>query len=209
MSWRIQNNSPFLKAYYPLNNHARDLVGGNDGTWTNEAYTEGPYGRSVGDFDGSSNIDCSLTAALAALTSNFTVSMSIKLEDISTDKSIITVGNGNNTGWHLRYRQSDNAMRFTTMAVKDYLSGVSPVVNNWFHFTITMDSSYDVSFYSDGVFDSTVTHNAPASTPTSAVEIGAINSVLFMNGQLGDVRIYNIALTAQECHDLWMQERNS
>lgn len=52
MSWRLTSPKT-LVAHYPLNNHAQDVSGyGNHGTFTTEAYTEGPFGKSVGSFNG-------------------------------------------------------------------------------------------------------------------------------------------------------------
>src|SRR4030042_3553048 len=54
MSWRL-NHPEYLVGYWPLNNYAQDVSGyGNHGTFTGtEAYVEGPWGHSVGSFNGS------------------------------------------------------------------------------------------------------------------------------------------------------------
>jgi len=57
MSWRL--NSPrYLRANYPLNNNALDLIGGNDGTWAGatEAYRDNAYGKKMGDFNGTTSL---------------------------------------------------------------------------------------------------------------------------------------------------------
>ena len=51
MSSRL-NDPAYIISSWPLNNHADDVVRGNDGTWTVEAYAAGPFGKSAGSFDG-------------------------------------------------------------------------------------------------------------------------------------------------------------
>ena len=52
MSWRL-TDPRFLKGFWKLNNNALDYSGyGKDGTVTGAVYIEGPYGKSVMNFDG-------------------------------------------------------------------------------------------------------------------------------------------------------------
>ena len=70
MSTRRLNDPRFLRYHAPLNGHAEDVVGDNDGTWAgDESYAENHLGIQAATFDGTLDIieiDDVLTNELAA-----------------------------------------------------------------------------------------------------------------------------------------------
>lgn len=53
---RRLNDPKFLKGYWPLNSSADDRSGyGNDGTFTTEAYADGPFGNTVATHNGTTS----------------------------------------------------------------------------------------------------------------------------------------------------------
>jgi hypothetical protein len=75
----------------------------------------------------------------------------------------------------------------------------------WHHVGYTLDSSYNMQFYFDGVTDSALIANAggfPSSGGPFVIGSDAIDANYY-TGSLDEVRVYNRALTAQQVADLY------
>lgn len=215
-SWRIQNNSPFLKFYAPLNNHARDLVGGNDGTWTNEAYTEGPYGRSVGDFDGSSYITTGTKYDIDG--NSFSIGYCLKLEtDGSRGGMFQRKESGTYQGVLLGKVSGSNIIgRVIDTSGTDLTVSYAQSLNNWVHYLITYNNTAKtLTMYADGKHvgsdtDVTFTGVMTISEHENMQFMSRNNGSAVVTGESFNFKFFgDICLTGDEVLDLWMQERNS
>ncbi len=206
MSSRLADPGSLLK-YVPLNNHAKDLIRGNDEGWIGtEAYEEGPHGRSAGKFNGSSYVDLGDITDLD--TSDFSIGGWVRT--IVAGQTDLFAGKkpGLNPGWFLNINTSNqfNAFFNDNMGVGKNVSS-STLINTggWFHVFATYDRSGLLTAYVSGEPEATGDISAgDGNSLANAVtlQIGATNSGFHWNGGLADFRIYTVALTALEVKEL-------
>ncbi len=182
---------------------AYDASGNNNsGTLTNFDFNDNSNwtnGKVAGalKFDGTNDyVDCGISTSLD-ITDVITIEVWVKRSDLNRGQSILHKGIAGQ-GYDLFIKGSDNAIRFTRLGVKDYDSNATITdTNNWHHITIVENSSYAVSFYLDGAYQDTVTHNAGGISSGQILSIGGYDSYYF-KGAIDEVRIYNRALSAAE-----------
>lgn len=130
--------------------------------------------------------------------------------DYTSVQTIISniASGGTNCTYHLEFGRTDN--KFTWIqngGSVDATSTGSISDNNWHHIAAIRTGStgsWDISFYIDGVFDSTThtTENPGASNGnTSLGRAGDFNGN-YLNGTLEDMGLFNVALAASEIREL-------
>ncbi len=200
------NNPAFLVARLPLNSHADDPAGGNNGAWVGtQAYVEGHRGRSVGSFDGSSYVDLGNPTALQLGDTPQTIAVWVKTSVAGSDYiyGTRTAGAGGmslemNAAGLLNVRIGTSGNNTSNTAINDGI---------W-HFVAAVftGTSGSITYYCDGRVDGT--DPTPSGTYVNTIEkfIGArTGPTSFWNGQLAEMSIYNVGLTQDEVLALYRQ----
>ena len=95
---------------------------------------------------------------------------------------------------------------FTAVWSTGIAAGLIADTNKWYHITATAIEGSDVYLYVDGLERAAGTAGSSHWT-TTEVKVGAMRptSVLFFEGSISLVRIYNIAFTAQQVKEAYEQ----
>jgi len=211
MSGRLWNPK-YLVSHWRLNNNALDGMKRNHGEWVGtEDYDDGPFGHSVGKFDGT-NDSISIDDPIGLnLVNEMTFSALVNVAAFSANgESIFSKRTGTDqqylfriaNGGLLRFEYYNGGWRNVQST-----SGVS--VGKWAYVAVAWkicDSSAQYNFYIDGDDAGSGTSSEfLVSYPESAVMIGYDNSGTVdrhFQGQIGVVRVYNCALSADEVKEL-------
>jgi hypothetical protein len=203
-------NMPSGVAYYKMND-ATDETGSYDGTATNVNFNVAGKFGNAGEFNGSSSfID---TNAKIPASLDFSVSFWMKSSDTSSGNHYIfgTKGNYQTNGWFI----TNNAGKIVYgegNGVDNATSQTSPSVvadGNWNHVVVTRAAGGTINMY---VNDSRVITDASVGTyyMTSSnwaydTHIGrySASSILFYNGKIDQVRIFDRAITSTEVETLY------
>jgi len=202
---------PGLVAWWPANNNAVDVVGGNNGTLTNGVtYVPGEVQQA---FNFNSDSAMVLLANSPALQlQNFTIESWIKRGNASNatsdptpagEGSAILFGYGNNGyAFGVESSQYNNELVLTKVGVSGVLSSVSISDTNWHHVAVTTANG-NVVFYVDGVAYPYGNYN-PGYTFATAPAIGGKASNLNQPnnnsffGSIDELSVYNQALSAAQ-----------
>jgi len=192
-----------LIAKYELNGNALDTLGLNNGTANSVTYGAGKFGQA-GVFNGSSSY---ITIGNIVPIKNYTISMFINID-----------GSKSQTFYFFEY-STNCTLKFSAgiLYFGVYDSGVtlhtvsydiSSLYNTYIHVVAELDSSLNINMYINGSLVGTTT------TPNvrvygSVVEIGRnyAYSTEYVLGSIGQVEIYNRALTAAEVNVLYTQQK--
>jgi hypothetical protein len=163
-------------------------------------------------FDGSGYIEIPDAGSVAALTDSFTIMGWIKPTDLGGWQHILSTSRVNSdNGYAFFARNRDLAFR--TFGGSDYFLNNVLQNNIWQHVAVVFDSSYDATFYLDGVNIGTVAGAAPA-TPNldDVLMIGATRQT---TGELGtppfkggidEVSVYGRELGDAEIDSIYLRE---
>jgi fibronectin-binding autotransporter adhesin len=200
-----------IVAYWKLDEgqgrSVRDVSGsGNGGTisstgtsWTASSSMTTFDNPAALAFDGVTGSASMGTTGLPGANAAQTISLWAKLSSAASPQAMVALtgpasavklglGGGNVRAWK--------------MAGADLVSAVAPASGAWHHIAYTYDGHSDV-LYVDGVAANGAGVGHDAGAPTSAfVGAGGSGTELF-NGQLDDVRVYNLALTARQIGQLY------
>ena len=128
------------------------------------------------------------------LTNNLTIEAWIKTDSTSGVHRIFSkVASGGGYGFGI----NNNQLLFTTYSIKDYSTTLLDLTTGvWYHVAVVLDSNNDASFYLDGEFVQKIMGSSPARIISNYALIGSYNNVIqYWNGQIDDVRIWNVART--------------
>jgi alpha-N-arabinofuranosidase len=182
----------------------RDSSGkGNDGTLRNTAaWASGAANLPPIKFANAAAISltgaASATAGTAAIPANNavqTISVWAYLRSTGTDQYILCLWNqaaSNAVALGIRPGRLQVWKWNTTPLVVT----APPAINSWHHIAYTFDGVTH-KLYVDGAAPATGT-TAPNTAAVTVAEIGAWNNSSLLDGQLDDLRIYNVALTAAQ-----------
>ena len=210
----------FWRGETDANNHAKDLIGGHDGTFFTAAGLEttpsvtasGKVGRAF-TFDGTVHVRVPASAAMrpgqiSLQPAQITVEAWVfpTARDFLGEKTIITQGlsDGSYT-WHLGMG-SGGEPRFTSHQSQVTLTGSAIPLNVWTHLAISFDGATK-RLYVNGAEVGRQGGLGPlvydAAAPlTIGLGLGLLPSGPF-NGRVDEVAIYNRALTANEVFSLY------
>jgi len=201
--WRLDEGSGTTAIDSTGNGHDGELIG-------EPQWVAGYFGTAL-DFDGVDDyVDIGLGAGdyFSTLNSGFTVAAWINRASTGTHDVIFgsgrnpvgTTAGDNNNGWKLSIDDGD-VIRFTTLGILDYTSGVTVPIGEWVHVAATFnDTGTEAEIYLNGNLEQAISGNGPANPATGlfAVGFGATWALEFFDGMLDDVRVYNHVLTGAE-----------
>ena len=72
-------------------------------------------------------------------------------------------------------------------------AGVTLQENNWYHIVITGDPLGDIFMYFNGTQVSSVSYGNPATTETTSLYMGYMDTMGYLNGSIDEVRVSNVA----------------
>ena len=197
----------YLVGHWPLNGHAQDVSGhGYHGTVSGMTYAAGPFGHTVGSFDGvndSVNIgDVTQLNSASQITIAFW--MKQRVLDVldyffikGGGTSLVQLLSGADGNFYFGIRDgADNYIRV------DYSTLTS--ANRWTHVGCVFDGTQSVAgnryaLLFDGRRVGTVEGTPPSATPNMAGVDATISlSSNALDGELAHFRIYSCALTGDE-----------
>jgi len=219
-----------LIAWYPFNNSAADSSGnGNDGTIYNVSSTADRHGNpnSAYYFDGASSyITVNDNAALRLANTDFTLNMWVNPDTYTnlSGSALLSKNSGAyGQGWNcsiVGYGNQDGAGLgvpfYNVSGGPDPFAAGNKRIDTvkWSMLTITYQvSKQKITFYINGLFDSSVVNIAsPNAQTTAKLHIGN-NSLVdiptagapnyFLKGKLDDIRIYNRIISTSEINKLY------
>ena len=181
-----------------------DLSGnGNHGTLNNFVFDDNNGWTGSGlKFDGDNDY-VSLTNP-PIYTSSFTISMSIFLSEDS--REILFGDYGIENGINVKFEKHSNGkLRLYWAGVPDVFSPEAVTqINKWCNVSLVVNKEESlVSFYVDGVLADSYSHTLTDKTTNTFAYIGRDNrtGITAFNGIIGDIQIYNRALTTLEINN--------
>jgi len=170
------------------------------------------------DFDGSNDyvsIPSTATSPIDASARNFTFSMWINRD--STGYAPLITKYGTNTNTRSWYFQVDTSGRLqmgwwngSSIVYKTATSAIVNTTSQWYHVALSVNAS-TMDFYVDGVLKDSltgsVTHRGGGNEP---IIIGsqASGNYNFFNGKIGQVRLYDSALTSNQIKGNYLSTAN-
>ena len=208
ISWRLKSEK-FLVGNWPLNGHAEDVSGqGNHGTIVNDVtYVEGPYGKSIADFDGSGDyIDLPL-AAFSFINGENDFSISIFFNIDAVIGRLFDFRDANDDGVVINTDGTPSVACSTNTVDSSVV--VSAVVPNHVVFVRDVAGSGFQTVYVNGDYGDSDDASGQNIAVTTSPRLG-IDSYDFSgsyNGKIWSVRLYNIALTGDEVKALYRMDK--
>jgi Concanavalin A-like lectin/glucanases superfamily len=200
-----------IVAYWKLDegqgHSLRDVSGnGNDGTiaatgtsWIGSSPMTTFDNAAALSFDGVAGSASMGASALPAANASQSISLWAKLSSASSTQSMVAlVGSGS----AVKLGLGAGNVRVWKMAGTDLVTAAAPGAGAWHHIAYTFDGGTDV-LYVDGVATNGAGVGHDVGRPTSAFIGSGSTSTEFFNGQLDDVRVYNLALTAKQVGQLY------
>jgi hypothetical protein len=194
---------------------AADASGNNrNGTYT-RSVVSGVNGAIVGDPDTAATFDGLTTSVVVPAIGSDPFNMA---NSFTFEAWVINDGQGGtprsplgrivSRGWPGRFGYgwgilASDGMRFTTYGVKDYDSSLTvvPRDNAWHYVAVVFDSTNTATFFLDGVQTDAISASNPVVLTDLDLIIGrnpASTAEEFFNGNIDEVAIYNVELTAAQ-----------
>ena len=202
-----------LAGFWKFNGDFNDYSGHNiNGTGTNTSWTSDRFNNSNSAlvFDGSAYVSLNNPQNLLADLSKFTISAWIKTTANSYQGRIVTLHYGSSGGSSISIMERSGKFDFYLRGENSYYSTGVSINNNQWHLVVL---SYDGSTYKAFVDGSLVYSVASANYSTLGSynrNIGTFDgsSTYNFNGNIDEVQIYNISLTADEITSLYNATNN-
>ena len=200
-------------------NTANDAVSTNHGTLVNGAsFTTGKIGQAF-SFDGVDDYVSLGDNIFNSFTSDFSISGWINLNSVSGNRCILSNlsynnSNGISNGWMLLMRNNVPYFEiYTNSGIYDNISSSSNLnTSTWYHVVITRKASTRSRMYING---SLVVANASSLNPTyvttsipipssiGAWKYNASSAIMYLNGKVDALNVWNRELTAADVTDLY------
>ncbi len=205
-------NVPSCIAYYKMSD-ATDETGSYDGTPTNVNFNVAGKFGNAGEFNGSSSYISGLPI-LTNVSDSFSVSMWVNfasapstteyifggIKEQGTEDSLIGIFVNTSGYIGANVRGSNNGTVYSATSTSSFADG------NWHHVVYTLNSSILQLYIDNSQIGSDVSISSATVTVDNSV-LGAINSrgtiEEYFNGKIDQVRIFNIAITANEVTTLY------
>lgn len=181
---------------YSGNANDGTLSGSTIPTWNTAANSQ--LGNSSLAFNGTTAFVGVGTGASLNVTTYLTIEAWVKLGSLAAcggAQPPTIFGSTASNGYALLF-QANCTVALTKVGVSNATSTGKIVDTNWHHIAVTYDGA-NARFYFDGVLDSTIAYATTFGTGMT-YNIGTTASGYFMNGSLDEIRISNIARTAEE-----------
>jgi len=193
-------------SYWPLDGNADDQWGENNGSVNGASFVDDAIRGQACDFTSDQGDYISVPRSTELEPSTFTVSVWVKRESYSGEKSqrVIDKG-GNNYGYQISFGNSGDQDPYKPIAVVGDTFLIPPTdihsLGEWYHVVLVYDGS-TASLYSNGV--NIASESASISYDSRDLYIGQRDDgAKHYNGLIDDVRIYNKALTPEEIFELY------
>ena len=204
------DNPKYLIGHWPLNSHSSELIAGNNGTWTNEAYADDQFGRSAASFNNANKyITVGNVAAYDFATTDFSWAFWFMMDvAIDANDSLIAKRDGGNAGYYISARTTTKLSILVEDADGTSVAIVGDSELNdgiWHHGVATVETGVISRLYVDGVAQAATGNLANVSdiSNSSNLVFGADSSTGSKYfGGIGEIRVYNIVLTADEVLEL-------
>lgn len=192
-----------LILYMPLNGDTKDYSGNaNNGTNNGATVVQGLGNRMAYSFDGVDDyVDCGNDASLN-ITDAITIEAWVRVGSFATDWQRVVCKETTGDGYSLGLR--------STGAIEWYLGGTvlesyanDILLDTWFHVAVSYDKNLpdsQMKIYVNGNLkkSGTKTTTIPVNTKNLVIGRRSTSDMLYFNGLITDVRIYNRALSQQE-----------
>lgn len=196
--------NPSLVLYLPLHELGGASLASKD-AYGHLCTVTGALWRPEGRwFDGSDDFIGLGSHAIFDITDSLTLEAWVYPESVTGDRTFISKGyQGNNAPFNFRLEGNKFNFHSFDNNVKVFNATASRVttVNRWYHAVATFDkslSSGNARIYINASLDGTASYTNPLSTNTETVRVGKHTTTAFFSGIIGEVRVYNRALTQQE-----------
>ncbi|MFE9765900.1 LamG-like jellyroll fold domain-containing protein [Streptomyces sp. NPDC005808] len=182
-------------------------------TWSDSA------AKFAGTTTGTGNVIATNSPALDT-TASYTVSAWVNLSDTSTYRTFVAQGGTSRASFNLQYSKADNAYRFhvassdaaSPSAFYDATATAAPTLNTWTHLVGVFDATTgSMKLYVNGAQAASATDPSPW-TGTGPLSIGGTEKADgstsdVVAGSVGDVQVYQRALSAAEVTSLYGRTR--
>src|SRR5581483_207551 len=204
--WKFDEGSGSTTSDASGNGYTGTLQG--SASWAN-----GQIGSSSLSLNGSGGTNVDIPATVIDTTQSFSVAAWVKLNSLSGYQTFVSIDGSQVSAFYLQLRGDTGQFAFTRLGGDSTSSSTTvasasdaPSMGIWYHLVGIYDASAKtISLYVNGSLQQTVAYSS-AWQGTGHTEIGrgkyAGNPVDFVNGQIDDVHIYNIALSAKSVADL-------
>jgi hypothetical protein len=203
-----------LVAYYPLNGNADDASGnGNDGRIVGARPCQDRFGNanSAFNFNGADDYISFKSVPLKKL-DNWSLCAWINPASINQYAMAVCLGfDDGNTGDGFAFGMTmdnynpGNHLTGVLGGVKWVPSGYTfPSPNRWYH-VVMLRSEGVTKFYVNGIQTANTESSAPVAP--SAFTIGSATGIRFFKGMIGDVRIYDRALSPGEIEAIYSKQK--
>ncbi|MER5429269.1 LamG-like jellyroll fold domain-containing protein [Streptomyces sp. NPDC002588] len=183
-------------------------------TWADDAAEFAGTGTGTGDV-------IAANSPVLDTTASYTVSAWVNLADTSAFRTFVAQGGTNRASFYLQYNKTANAFRFhaanadvaSPSAYYDAQASTAAPLNTWTHLVGVFDASNgSMKLYVNGAQDGSATNTSPW-TGTGPLSIGGTKTADgttsdVVNGEVGDVQVYQRALSATEVTSLYGKGRS-
>ena len=207
-------------ALYQFEGTANDscTVGPYNGTFTSPAYGTGKFGPECASFNGSSSyIDTNYT--LPAIS---TISFSLWFKTSTTGSQMYMFGDFDSFGANASGRfalsiESTNYFGIRTGNGSIWFTDnttalATPYQNGMWHHAVLTANGTALKLYIDGSLLASITSNPAVGTAgAQSMIFGRLGhySTSYFNGDMDQVRIFQIELSSQQVYDLWQKENDT
>jgi hypothetical protein len=202
-------------ALYQLNGDATDVSGNYDGTAANVTYGAGQFGQA-GVFNGSSSyIDTALNSSAVSLSSDFTISAWVNIDNFTSSYSQILV-DGSNASWAalgFSFQVTDTGALRLNLANNGSSAGVTLTssavlsLSTWYNVIAVIDVGNEIRLYLNGVSVANSSISSGARNTIGNWQIGRDTSGgRWFDGSIDQVRIFSRALRPYEVEALYTEE---
>ena len=191
-------------AHYRLNGIPDDYSGnGHNGTWAAaEAYEEDNHGKTVGLFNGSTSyLNCGNILDINVGTGDFTIVAWVRLKTVGVTNAICS-----KKKWSDDFVYTINYSNVQKLWIDRVasLSNTPLTLNKWYMCTVVRASGV-ITFYLDKDPDGGGTADGSIDNAND-MTIGSDNIITsIMDGNIGELRLYNCALSAAQVKALYQQ----
>ncbi|MFI7501164.1 LamG-like jellyroll fold domain-containing protein [Streptomyces sp. NPDC049687] len=209
--WKLNQTSG--KSVTDSSGTGNTATAGSGVTWADDA------ARFAGSTTGTGDVIATNSPVLDT-SASYTVSAWVNLTDASTFRTFVAQGGANRASFYLQYSKTDNAFRFhaassdaaSPSAFYDATASTAAPLNTWTHLVGVFDASNgSMKLYVNGAQAGSATDPSPW-TGTGPLSVGGTKTAGgttsdVVNGEVGDVQVYQRALSGTEVTSLYGKGR--
>lgn len=204
----------------PLAGNALELAQGNNGTWgLNEAYSFDNAGRQIANFEGTTSYVQIPHNANQLLTNGFSISFKAKADTVGETAGRVIDKTTSGTaadGFHITQESTSTGNYVFRINAGTQIITTGLSLGKEYYLVLTVTSAGVAQWYVNGSPNATGNTGACSGiTTTNAMRIGSesygspVGNIRCFDGLIGDVSIHNVALTAAEASELYLQSQQN